>query len=143
MEFDDVWTIRLTRSIELEAGMTVATTPWGGSPVKIGAIDRRTKPGRTLVTFDNGDRRDLQTEHDGLPVRWEPAQVIFSYEASDSGSARFSTWVPGDDTLYHYSAEGEQLDACTVLPEDLITAAITASGFGRVVAYQGRDEVYR
>jgi hypothetical protein len=42
--------------------------------------------------------------------------------------------------VVNHSAEGEQLDACTMLPEDLITAAITASGFGRVVAYQGRDE---
>jgi hypothetical protein len=94
---------------------------------------RRARTARARCT----DRRD------GLPVRWEPGQVSFFYESSDSGSARFSTWVPGEDTLYHYSAEGAQLDACTVLPEDLITAAITASGFGRVVAYQGRDAVYR
>lgn len=66
----------------------------------------------------------------------EPGAVRFDYEHPCGQEPAYSIWLWGSEDLTYFLPDGTEEDALTVAPQDLVTAAIIASGFGRVVGYR-------
>jgi hypothetical protein len=65
----------------------------------------------------------------------EPGAVRFEYERPCGRSPAYSIWLWGSEDLTHFGPDGTERDTVTVMPQDVLTADITASSFGRVVSY--------
>ncbi|MEU8310808.1 hypothetical protein AB0C84_45605 [Actinomadura sp. NPDC048955] len=69
-------------------------------------------------------------------VRNEPGAVRFDYEHPCGQEPAYSIWLWGAEDLTHFHPDGTEAGTLTVAPQDLLTAAIIASGFGRIVGYR-------